>query len=110
MKNVKINYESQLFAASKQKDALSTLPMKKLPLGEVTVERGWLRTQLDLMCEGITGRLPDFGPFFKSDRNGYLYPETESGWEEIPYWIRGFYPMAVLMFFFQHGEPQYFLR
>ena len=96
MKNVKINYESQLFATSKQEDALSTLPMKKLPLGEVKVERGWLRTQLDLMCEGITGRLPDFGPFFKSDRNGYLYPETESGWEEIPYWIRGFYPMAVL--------------
>lgn len=96
MKNANFHYAKQLPLETKKDGKLTSLSMKKLPLGDVTVPTGWLRTQLDLMCEGITGRLPEFGPFFKPDRNGYLYPETADGWEEIPYWIRGFYPMAVL--------------
>ena len=96
MKNATSLYAKELPKTNQKDGKLFPLAMKKLPLGEVTVPGGWLRSQLDLMCEGITGRLPDFGPFFKPDRNGYLYPETDYGWEEIPYWIRGFYPMAVL--------------
>lgn len=96
MKNAASLYVKELPKKNLKDGELFSLPMKKLPLGEVTVPSGWLRSQLELMCEGITGRLPDFGPFFKPDRNGYLYPETDYGWEEIPYWIRGFYPMAVL--------------
>ena len=76
--------------------ALSEPHMARLPLGDVRPESGWLRGQLDLMNTGVTGRLPEYGPFFKPDRNGFLYPETAAGWEEIPYWFRGFYPLAVL--------------
>ena len=75
---------------------LQKTPLHRLPLGNVRVERGWLRGQLDLMRNGVTGRLPEYGPFFKPDQNGFLFPETRAGWEEIPYWLRGFYPMAVL--------------
>lgn len=95
MKKMTSRYVSALPRAKQKDGSLTELYMDKLPLGEVAV-RGWLRTQIELMCDGITGRLPEFGPFFKQDKNGFLYPETNSGWEEIPYWFRGFYPMAVL--------------
>ena len=84
MKNNTFYYSNKLPLKNQKDGKLSELYMEKLPLGDVTVSRGWLRTQLDLMCEGITGRLPEFGPYFKPDKNGFLYPETESGWEEIP--------------------------
>ena len=96
MKQIKLSYQEKLCRAAEQTGALTPDYFEKLPLGEVTVTQGWLRKQLDLMCEGITGRLPEFGPFFRPEQNGFLYPETASGWEEIPYWLRGFYPMAVL--------------
>ncbi len=96
MKNNTFYYSKQLPLKNQTDNKLTELYMNKLPLGDVTVSQGWLRTQLDLMCEGITGKLPEFGPYFKPDKNGFLYPETASGWEEIPYWFRGFYPMAVL--------------
>lgn len=96
MKQIKLSYQEKLCKAAEQTGALTPDYFEKLPLGEVTVTQGWLRKQLDLMCEGITGRLPEFGPFFRPEQNGFLYPETASGWEEIPYWLRGFYPMAVL--------------
>ena len=75
--------------------SLEALSLKKLPLGAVQ-PKGWLYHQLELMKDGVTGRLPEFGPYFKKDKNGFLYPETPKGWEEIPYWLRGFYPLAVL--------------
>ena len=91
-----IKYLKNIEGKSEQRSSLKVNPMQKLALGEITLSGGWLKGQLDLMCEGVTGRLPEYGPYFKEDRNGFLYPETASGWEEIPYWIRGFYPMAVL--------------
>ena len=78
-----------------EKAPLASLPLRRLPLGSVRPE-GWLRGQLEEMRGGVTGRLPEYGPFFRPEQNGFLYPETRSGWEEIPYWLRGFYPLAVL--------------
>ena len=92
---MKTKYIKQIAADSARKP-LAELPLQRLPLGEISVERGWLKGQMELMCEGVTGRLPEFGPYFTKERNGFLYPETASGWEEVPYWLRGFYPMAVL--------------
>ncbi|MBU4200802.1 MAG: glycoside hydrolase family 127 protein [Verrucomicrobia bacterium] len=68
-------------------------PLIKLPLGSVR-PRGWLKHQLDLMVEGMTGRLPEVSPFLKAD-NGWFGGEKE-GWEEQPYWFRGFYDLSVL--------------
>ncbi|MCX6993297.1 MAG: glycoside hydrolase family 127 protein [Kiritimatiellaeota bacterium] len=69
-------------------------PLIKLPLGSVRPQ-GWLKHQLDLMVEGMTGRLSELSPFLAPD-NGWLGGEKE-GWEEQPYWFRGFYDLAVLM-------------
>lgn len=96
MKQITVNYQESICRKNDGSSRLSTDFFTKLPLGEVTLQQGWLRKQLDLMCGGITGRLPEFGPFFTPEKNGFLYPETAAGWEEIPYWLRGFYPMAVL--------------
>ena len=65
-----------------------------LPPGSIK-PKGWLKTQLDLMLDGVTGRLYEYGSFFKEDANGWLY-DVESGWEEVPLWLRGFYPLAVI--------------
>jgi len=69
-------------------------PLAKLPLGAVR-PRGWLARQIDLMVEGLTGRLYEFGPYLQPG-NAWLDPEGEPGWEEAPYWFRGFHDMAVI--------------
>jgi hypothetical protein len=74
---------------------LTPLPLIKLPIGSIK-PKGWLGKQLELMLDGVTGRLPEFGKFFQRRYNGWLYPEVDAGWEEIPYWFRGFYSLSVL--------------
>jgi hypothetical protein len=68
-------------------------PLIKLPLGAIR-PRGWLEHQLDLMAEGMTGRLPEVSEFLAPD-NGWFGTGKE-GWEEQPYWFRGFYSLARL--------------
>ncbi len=68
-------------------------PFAKLPLGSIRPQ-GWLKHQLDLMANGMTGRLAEFSSFLKPD-NGWFGGDSE-GWEEQPYWFRGFHDLAVL--------------
>ncbi|MBN1555022.1 MAG: glycoside hydrolase family 127 protein [Phycisphaerae bacterium] len=72
---------------------LSTHPMIKLPLGAVR-PAGWLKHQLDLMAGGMVGRLPEISKDLAPD-NGWFGGEND-GWEEQPYWFRGFYSLARL--------------
>ncbi|NLX21019.1 MAG: transcriptional initiation protein Tat [Phycisphaerae bacterium] len=72
-------------------------PLAKLPLGSIRA-KGWLRHQLDLMASGMTGRLGELSTFlgphngwFEANRRGW----DDHGWEEQPYWLRGFYSLAV---------------
>jgi DUF1680 family protein len=66
-------------------------PLVKLPLGSVKAE-GWLATQLALMAEGFTGRLPELSRFCRFEGNAWTDPKGEGGfgWEEVPYWLKGF--------------------
>ena len=68
-------------------------PLIRLPLGAVRPS-GWLKHQLDLMAEGMTGRLTELSQFLAPD-NGWFGTDKE-GWEEQPYWFRGFYSLAQL--------------
>ena len=68
-------------------------PFTKLPLGQVQ-PKGWLKHQLDLMADGMTGRLTEISTFL-DPTNGWFGGENP-GWEEQPYWFRGFYDLAVL--------------
>jgi hypothetical protein len=68
-------------------------PLGKLPLGAVR-PAGWMGRQLELMVEGMVGRLTELSGFLADD-NGWL-GGAKDGWEEQPYWFRGFYSLAVL--------------
>ena len=72
---------------------LSANPLVKLPLGSIR-PGGWLKHQIELMAEGMTGHLPELSRFLTDD-NGW-FGSDNPGWEEQPYWLRGFYPMAVI--------------
>ena len=66
-------------------------PLIKLPIG--TIEpRGWMRTQLQLLAEGFPGHLSELSEFLKKENNAWLSRagEGEHGWEEVPYWLRGY--------------------
>jgi len=68
-------------------------PLVKLPIGSIK-PAGWLKHQLDLMVDGMTGRLEELSEFLGPE-NGWFGGDSP-GWEEQPYWFRGFHDLAVL--------------
>lgn len=64
-----------------------------LSLGSIT-PRGWLRRQLEIQAEGITGHLDDVWPDLAD--NQWL-GGTNDGWERGPYYVDGLLPLAVLL-------------
>jgi hypothetical protein len=70
---------------------LKSSPLIKLPIGSIR-PAGWLRHQLELMAEGMTGHLPELSKWCKFEGSAWASPsgEGENGWEELPYWLKGF--------------------
>jgi hypothetical protein len=73
---------------------LAASPLVKLPLGSIE-PRGWLVGQLELMRDGFTGHLAEISPFLKED-SGWITLKGK-GWEELPYWLRGYADLGVLL-------------
>lgn len=61
----------------------------KLPIGSIKPQ-GWLRRQLELQAAGQLGRLQEISPFLKWEGNGWIDPQGTRGWEELPYWLKGY--------------------
>jgi hypothetical protein len=80
------------------REPLAPAPLVKLPVGAVA-PRGWLRKQLQLQADGFHGRLGEISPFLRKENNAWLSPagEGERGWEEVPYWLKGFGDCAYLL-------------
>jgi len=70
----------------------------KLPVGAVRPE-GWLRAELELMANGFTGHLPELSKFCKFEGNAWADPNGEgaNGWEEVPYWLRGYVSLGYVL-------------
>src|SRR5438477_5038558 len=70
---------------------LAPSPFIKLPIGSIT-PKGWLRHQLVLEASGMTGRLPEISKWCKFEGNAWAAADGmgHSGWEELPYWLKGF--------------------
>jgi hypothetical protein len=68
---------------------LAPQPLARLPLGSI-VPRGWLRTQLEMQAQGMHGHLEEISPFLKWENNGWVDPKAKKGWEEVPYWLKGY--------------------
>jgi len=66
-------------------------PFMKLPIGAIRPE-GWVRKQLELQADGFIGRLTDISRYLNKENNAWLSAdgEGEHGWEEVPYWVKGF--------------------
>ncbi len=73
-------------------------PLIKLPAGSIRPE-GWLRHQLELMAEGFTGRLTEISPWCRWEGSAWAHPkgEGERGWEELPYWLKGFTALGYIL-------------
>jgi hypothetical protein len=66
-------------------------PFLKLPIGSIT-PKGWLRHQLELEAQGMTGHLPEISKWCRFEGNAWaaLDGQGHSGWEELPYWLKGY--------------------
>ncbi len=56
--------------------------------------RGWLRRQLEIQAEGLSGNLHKIWPDIRY--SGWIGGKCE-GWERVPYWLDGFIPLAYLL-------------
>lgn len=77
---------------------LTSTPLVPLPLKAI-VPRGWLARQLGLQADGFHGHFEEISPFLKKEKNSWLDPEGQGdhGWEEVPYWLKGFAHDAYLL-------------
>ncbi|WP_407914420.1 RICIN domain-containing protein [Kitasatospora sp. NE20-6] len=56
---------------------------------------GWLAGQLALQLAGLCGRYPETSHFLDLATTGWAHPER-GGWEEVPYWLRGYVDLAIV--------------
>ena len=73
---------------------LRSCPLQRLPPGSITAQ-GWLKTQLAMQLNGLNGRLEEISAFLNYDECGWVDPH-KVGWEELPYWLRGYADLAFL--------------
>ncbi|WP_326790040.1 beta-L-arabinofuranosidase domain-containing protein [Streptomyces sp. NBC_00151] len=76
---------------------------QKLPPGSVAA-RGWLAGQLRLQLAGLCGTYENFSHFLDFSTTGWTHPEHDA-WEEVPYWLRGYIPLAIAT-----GDPHALTR
>ena len=55
---------------------------------------GWLRRQLEIQAEGLSGNLDKM---WAPVRDSAWIGGSSDGWELVPYWLDGFIPLAYLL-------------
>lgn len=71
-------------------------PLIKLPVGKVQ-PKGWLRKYLELQKEGLNGKLGTVSAWLDKNNNQWLSDNGDHGWEEVPYWLRGYCSLAYIL-------------
>jgi hypothetical protein len=88
-----------LFSAATKADdspkspALRDPALRPLPLGTIRPS-GWLKNQLCIQANGLSGHLDEIWPDIKD--SAWLGGKAE-GWERAPYWLDGIVPLAYLL-------------
>lgn len=75
---------------------LKPAPLLKLPVGKVQ-PKGWLRKYLELQKEGLNGKLSTVSAWLDKNNNQWLSDAGDHGWEEVPYWLRGYCSLAYIL-------------
>ncbi|OQB30890.1 MAG: hypothetical protein BWY08_00923 [Bacteroidetes bacterium ADurb.Bin174] len=78
------------------KDPLLPLHFIKLPVGSIQPE-GWLKRYLILQKEGLTGQLGKISSWLEKHDNAWLLSGGNHGWEEVPYWLKGYGNIAYIL-------------
>lgn len=70
--------------------------LKKLPVGQVQ-PKGWLREMLNRQRTGLNGQLGTVSAWLDKNNNQWLSDTGSHGWEEVPYWLRGYCSLAYIL-------------
>ena len=81
---------------SNDADALRPLALEKLPVGAIKPD-GWVLKQLELQRDGLNGHLGEISAWLDRNNNAWLVDGGDRGWEEVPYWLRGYSHLAFLL-------------
>lgn len=68
----------------------------KLPLGSIT-PKGWVHRYLELQRDGLTGHLGEISAWLDKKNNAWLNEGEHNGWEESPYWLKGYQDLAFIL-------------
>ena len=70
----------------------------KLPVASFK-PAGWLRVALERQRDGLTGHLGEISKWLTRKDNAWLNKSGhgEYGWEEVPYWLRGYSRIAYIL-------------
>ena len=68
----------------------------KLPVGQVQ-PKGWLREFLLRQRAGLNGQLGTVSAWLEKSNNQWLSDSGDHGWEEVPYWLRGYASLAYIL-------------
>jgi hypothetical protein len=70
----------------------------KLPIGSIK-PGGWLKKQLELQSDGLTGHLDEISIWLNRTDNAWLNKSGlgKYGWEELPYWLKGYGDIAYML-------------
>lgn len=73
------------------REPLTPSKFMKLPIGTIKPQ-GWLRRQLEMQGMGMIGHLKEISPWLRVETSAWGNKEGlgERGWEELPYWLKGF--------------------
>ncbi len=69
-----------------------------LPFGAVSPS-GWLQEFLQRQRAGLCGNLGEISAWLQKEDNSWLSKDGKGkyGWEEVPYWLRGYLPLGYLL-------------
>ena len=77
---------------------LQPTPLVKLPI-TAFAPAGWVRRSLELQRDGLMGHLGELSVWLTKEDNAWLSPTGKGkyGWEEVPYWLRGYARVAYVL-------------
>lgn len=78
---------------SQSEVSVQPVKLKPLPLGSIN-PKGWLKNQLRIQADGLSGHLDDFWPDISDSA---WFGGKSDAWERAPYWLDGVVPLAFLL-------------